>query len=158
MVAAHIVAPSSKLSTCRAWHAMPLASGFGVEEADENDLYVALDWLLARQASIQKMLAARHLKSGRPVLYDLSSSYFEGTHCPLARLGYNRDGKKELLQINYDLMTDERGCPVAVTVHEENVSDSKTFLPEVERLRKGWTCSTSTTCWKSFRRCIRASG
>jgi transposase len=68
-------------------------------------------------------------------LYDLSSSYFEGTPCPLARLGYNRDGKKGLLQINYGLMTDGRGCPVAVTVHEGNVSDSKTFLPEVERLR-----------------------
>jgi transposase len=94
-----------------------------------------MDWLLARQDSIQKKLAARHLKTGGRVLYDLSSSYFEGTHCPLARLGYNRDGKKGLLQVNYGLMTDARGCPVAVTVHEGNVSDSKTFLPEVERLR-----------------------
>jgi hypothetical protein len=126
MVAAHIVAPSSKLSTCRAWHATTLASDFGVSEATEDDLYAAMDWLLARQASIQKKLAARHLKTGGQVLYDLSSSYFEGTHCPLARLGYSRDGKKGLLQINYGLMTDARGCPVAVTVHEGNVSDSQT--------------------------------
>jgi transposase len=136
MVAARIVAPSSKLATSRAWHTTTLASDFGVSEASEDDLYAAMDWLLARQASIQKKLAARHLKSGGQVLYDLSSSYFEGTHCPLARLGYSRDGKKGLLQINYGLMTDGRGCPVAVTVHEGNVSDSKTFLPEVERLRK----------------------
>ena len=136
MVASRIVAPSSKLATSRAWHTTTLASDFCVADADEDDLYAAMDWLLARQASIQKKLAARHLKTGGQVLYDLSSSYFEGKHCPLARLGYNRDGKKGLLQINYGLMTDARGCPVAVTVHEGNVSDSQTFLPEVERLRK----------------------
>jgi transposase len=113
-----------------------LASDFGVSEASEDDLYAALDGLMARQASIQKKLAARHLKTGGQVLYDLSSGYFEGTHCPLARLGYNRDGKKGRLQIHYGLMTDGRGCPVAVTVHEGNASDSQTFLPEVERLRK----------------------
>jgi transposase len=136
MIASRIVAPSSKLSTTRAWHTTTLAADFGVTEADEDDLYAAMDWLLARQESIQKKLAARHLETGGQVLYDLSSSYFEGTHCPLARLGYNRDGKKGLLQVNYGLMTDRRGCPVAVTVHEGNVSDSKTFLPEVERLRQ----------------------
>ena len=138
MIAARIVAPSSKLSTSRAWHTTTLASDFCVAEADEDDLYAAMDWLLARQDSIQKKLSARHLKNGGQVLYDLSSSYFEGTHCPLARLGYNRDGKKGLLQVNYGLMTDVRGCPVAVTVHEGNVSDGQTFLPEVERLRKAF--------------------
>jgi len=136
MIAARIVAPSSKLSTSRAWHTTTLAVDFGVVEADEDDLYAAMDWLLARQDTIQKKLSARHLKTGGRVLYDLSSSYFEGTHCPLARLGYNRDGKKGLLQVNYGLMTDVRGCPIALTVHEGNVSDSQTFLPEVERLRK----------------------
>jgi hypothetical protein len=136
MIAARIVAPSSKLSTTRAWHTTTLASDFGVEDTDEDDLYAAMDWLLARQDTIQKKLSARHLKTGGRVLYDVSSSYFEGTHCPLARLGYNRDGKKGLLQVNYGLMTDVRGCPVAVTVHEGNVSDSQTFLPEVERLRQ----------------------
>jgi transposase len=136
MIAARIVAPSSKLSTSRAWHTTTLSADFCVAEADEDDLYAAMDWLLARQESIQKKLSARHLSRGGQVLYDLSSSYFEGTHCPLARLGHSRDGKKGLLQVNYGLMTDARGCPVAVRVPEGNVSDSQTFLPEVERLRK----------------------
>jgi transposase len=135
MIASRIVSPSSKLATTRGWHTTTLASDFGVADAEEDDLYAAMDWLLARQGAIQKKLSARHLKSGGQVLYDLSSSYFEGTHCPLARLGYNRDGKRGLLQVNYGLTTDVRGCPVAVTVHEGNVSDSPTFLPEVERLR-----------------------
>ena len=136
MIAARIVAPSSKHSTSRAWHTMTLAADFCVAEADEDDLYAAMDWLLSRQESIQKKLSARHLSSGGQVLYDLGSSRFEGTPCPLARLGYDRDGRKGLLQVDYGLMTDVRGCPVAVTVPEGNVSDSQTFLPEVERLRK----------------------
>src|SRR5437667_75915 len=77
-----------------------------------------------------------HLHEGGLVLYDLSSSYFEGTTCPLAKLGHNRDGKKGLLQVNYGLLTDARGCPVAVSVHEGNVADSATFMPEVQRLRE----------------------
>jgi hypothetical protein len=100
MIAARIVAPSSKLATSRAWHTTTLAADFGVSEADEDDLYAALDGRLARQDSIQKKLAARHLKAGGPILSDLSSSYFEGTHCPLARLGDSRDGQKGRLQIN----------------------------------------------------------
>src|SRR5439155_2332188 len=91
---------------------------------------------LARQDTIQKKLAGRHLQEGGLVLYDLSSSYFEGTTCPLAKLGHNRDGKKGLLQVNYGLLTDARGCPVAVSVHEGNVADSATFMPEVQRLRE----------------------
>src|SRR5260221_10025582 len=95
-----------------------------------------MDWLLERQDTIQKKLASRHLSAGSLVLYDLSSSYFEGTSCPLAKLGYNRDGKKGLLQVNYGLLTDARGCPVAVSVYEGNVADSQTLLPEVKRLRE----------------------
>ena len=83
-------------------------------DANEDDLYSAMDWLLAHQNTIQKKLASRHLSVGGLVLYDLSSSYFEGTCCPLAKLGYNRDGKSGLLQVNYGLLTDARGCPVAV--------------------------------------------
>jgi transposase len=127
-MAARIVAPHTKLATT-------LATDFGVADANEDDLSTAMDWLLARQDTMQK-LAARHLSAGGLVLYDLSSSYFEGTSCPLARLGHNRDGKKGLLQINYGLLTDARGCPVAVSVHEGNVADSATFLPEVQRLRE----------------------
>jgi transposase len=136
MVAARIVAPHTKLATTRWWHTTTLAADFGVAEADEDDLYAAMDWLLARQDAIQGKLAARHLGEGGLVLYDLSSSYFEGSTCPLARLGHNRDGKKGLLQVNYGLLTDARGCPVAVSVHEGNVADSATFMPEVQRLRE----------------------
>ena len=138
MVAARIVAPHTKLATTRWWHTTTLASDFGVANADEDDLYAAMDWLLARQDAIHRKLAARHLRNGGLVLYDLSSSYFEGTSCPLAKLGHNRDGRKGLLQVNYGLLTDARGCPVAVSVHEGNVADSVTFLPEVQRLRESF--------------------
>ena len=136
MVAARVVAPHTKLATTRWWHTSTLAADFGVSTANEDDLYAAMDWLWARQEAIQKKLAARHLREGGLVLYDLSSSYFEGSRCPLARLGHNRDGKKGLLQVNYGLLTDARGCPVAVSVHEGNVADSATLLPEVQRLRE----------------------
>ena len=135
MVAARIVAPQTKLATTRWWHTTTLADDFGVADAGEDDLYAAMDWLLARQHTIEQKLAARHLGAGSLVLYDLSSSYFEGTTCPLAKLGYSRDGKRGTLQVNYGLLTDVRGCPVAVSVHEGNTADSKTFMPEVRRLR-----------------------
>jgi hypothetical protein len=136
MVASRILAPHTKLATTRWWHTTTLAEEFGVADADEDDLYAAMDWLLDRQNTVQKKLAARHLSPGGMVLYDLSSSYFEGRCCPLAKLGYNRDGKRGLLQVNYGLLTDARGCPVAVSVHEGNVADSKTLMPEIKRLRE----------------------
>jgi transposase len=136
MVAARIAAPHTKLATTRWWNTTTLAEDFGVAEADEDDLYAAMDWLLERQDAIQKKLSRRHLSDGGLVLYDLSSSYFEGTCCPLAKLGYNRDGKSGLLQVNYGLLTDARGCPVAVSVYEGNITDSKTLMPEVKRLRE----------------------
>ena len=135
MVAARIVAPHTKLATTRWWHTTTLAEDFGVTDASEDDLYAAMDWLLARQDTIQSKLASRHLSEGGLVLYDLSSSYLEGTTCPLAKLGYNRDGKTGLLQVNYGLLTDARGCPVAVSVHEGNVTDSQTLMPAVRKLR-----------------------
>ncbi|MGH8830243.1 MAG: IS1634 family transposase, partial [Polaromonas sp.] len=110
MVASRIVAPHTKLATTRWWHTTTLAEDFGVASCDEDDLYAAMDWLLERQDTLQKKLAARHLSEGALVLYDLSSSYFEGSCCPLAKLGYSRDGKKGLLQVNYGLLTDARGC------------------------------------------------
>ena len=136
MVAARIVAPHTKLATTRWWHTTTLAEDFGVAEASEDDLYAAMDWLVQRQDTIQKKLAARHLSQGSLVLYDLSSSYFEGATCPLAKLGYSRDGRRGTLQVNYGLLTDVRGCPVTVSVHEGNVADSQTFMPEVRRLRR----------------------
>jgi len=138
MVASRILAPATKLATTRWWHTTTLAEDFSVADASEDDLYAAMDWLLTRQDAIQKKLATRHLSAGGLVLYDLSSSYFEGLTCPLAKLGYSRDGKRGTLQVNYGLLTDARGCPVAISVHEGNVSDSKTFMPEVQRLRENF--------------------
>jgi len=136
MVASRIICPATKLATTRLWNISTLAAEFGVADATEDDLYAAMDWLLAGQDRIQKKLAARHLKEDSLVLYDLSSSYFEGSHCPLAKLGYSRDGKRGTLQVNYGLLTDDRGCPVAISVHEGNTSDSTTFMPQVTRLRE----------------------
>ena len=136
MVAARIVQPDTKLATCRRWHCSSLAEDFGVTDATEDDLYAAMDWLLARQDAIEHKLATRHLREDALVLYDLSSSYFEGSTCPLAKRGYSRDGRPGTLQVNYGLLTDARGCPVAVSVFEGNTSDSLTFLPAVQRVRE----------------------
>lgn len=136
MVAARILAPDSKLATTRWWQTTTLPEELGVAEATENDLYAALDWLAARQKGIEQRLAARHLHSGGLVLYDLSSSYVEGTHCPLAARGYNRDGKQGKLQINYGLLTDAVGRPVAVSVFPGNTSDPQTLLPQVNKVRE----------------------
>src|SRR5437867_3017926 len=125
MVAARIIAPHTKLATTRWWHTTTLAEEFDVTDADEDDLYTAMDWLLERQGAIEKKLAARHLGEGSLVLYDLSSSYFEGITCPLAKLGHNRDGKKGKLQVNYGLLTDRRGRPVGVSVYDGNTNDPK---------------------------------
>ena len=135
MVAARIIAPHTKLATTRWWHTTTLAEDYGVADASEDELYAAMDWLLARQGPLQKKLATRHLRRGGLVLYDLSSSYFEGTTCPLAKLGYSRDRKHGTLQVNYGLLTDAHGCPVAISVHDGNVADSQTLLPAVEQLR-----------------------
>ena len=135
MVAARVLTPQTKLATTRWWRTTTLADEFGVADADEDELYAAMDWLLARQEAIEGKLAGRRLGEGGVVLYDLSSSYFEGTQCPLARLGYSRDGKRGKLQVNYGVLTDGRGCPVAVSVHEGNTSDSDTLLPAVDRVR-----------------------
>jgi transposase len=136
MVASRIVAPHTKLATTRWWQHTTLAEDFGVAGASEDELYAAMDWLLVRQDRVQKKLASRHLHEGGLVLYDLSSSYFEGSCCPLARRGYSRDGKPGTLQVNYGLLTDARGCPVAVSVHEGNTADSTTFMPAVHKLRQ----------------------
>ena len=136
MVASRIVSPATKLATTRLWSSSTLAQEFGVSDASEDDLYAAMDWLLAAQDRIQKKLAARHLQEDSLVLYDLSSSYFEGTHCSLAKLGYSRDEKRGTLQVNYGLLTDDRGCPVAISVHDGNTSDSTTFMPQVTQLRE----------------------
>jgi transposase len=135
MVAARVLEPRSKLATTRWWSDTTLPEIFGVTDASEDDLYSAMDWLLSRQGHIEKKLAARHLEEDGLVLYDLSSSYFEGSHCPLASLGHNRDGKKGKLQVNYGLLTDRRGCPVAISVFKGNTNDSKTLMPQVRKVK-----------------------
>jgi transposase len=135
MVIARILEPDSKLATTRWWHITTLPDILGVADADEDDLYEALDWLLERQDRIERKLAARHLDNDALALYDLSSSYFEGVTCPLAAFGHNRDGKKGKLQVNYGLLTNPRGIPVAVSVFEGNTGDPKTLLPQLTKIR-----------------------
>jgi len=136
MVAARLLEPDSKLGTTRWWNLTTLPTLLGVADADEDELYAAMDWLLKRQPLIEKKLAARHLHNDAMALYDLSSSYFEGVTCPLAALGHNRDGKKGKLQVNYGLLTDTQGIPVAVSVFKGNTGDPKTLLPQVDKVRK----------------------
>lgn len=135
MAAQRLLDPVSKLATTRLWHATTLAGELGVEDADANELYAALDWLLARQAGIEKKLAKRHLEEGAAVLFDVSSSSYHGRTCPLARRGYNRDGEK-LPSIVYGLLTDGAGRPVAIDVYPGNTGDPTTVPDQVEKLRE----------------------
>ncbi len=135
MIAARIAQPTSKLAATRSWHTTTLPEIFSVANANEADLYAAMDWLLTQQNKIEQKMAKRHLKNDGQILYDLSSSYFEGSKCPLAAYGYNRDGKSGKLQVNYGLITDARGCPVSISVFEGNTSDPQTLLPQIEKVR-----------------------
>ena len=138
LLAARVLDPMSKLATSRAWHTTSLPELVGTPEVSEDQLYEAMDWLLERQPEIEKRLAQRHLTPGGSVLYDLTSSYMEGTTCPLSQLGHNRDGKKGKLQINYGVLTDSRGCPVSVSVFPGDTADSTTLLSVVQRAREEW--------------------
>jgi transposase len=135
MIAARLLHPCSKLATTREWHTTTLAEELSVADATEDDLYQAMDWLLERQPRIEKKLAARHLGEDCLVLYDVSSSYYEGHTCPLAQYGHNRDGKKGLPIIVYGVMTDGEGRPIAVEVYPGNTGDSTTVADQVEKLR-----------------------
>jgi transposase len=135
MIASRILHPQSKLALTRDWNNTTLGESLGVEDADEDGLYAAMDWLYERQEAIEKRLAERHLQAGGRVLVDLSSSYFEGKQWPLAARGYNHDQKKGKLQVNYSLLTDERGCPVSISTFPGNTSDTRTLMPQAERLQ-----------------------
>jgi transposase len=139
MISARILHPASKLATARGLHSDTLHSSLGeslsVDSADESELYAAMDWLLARQPRIERELAKRHLHDGAMVLYDLTSTYFEGRHCPLAKLGHSRDDKSGNPQIVFGLLTSALGCPVAVEVFDGNTSDPKTVATQVDKLR-----------------------
>lgn len=136
MVAARILTPTSKLATTRWWHTTTLPALLGVEEATEDECYEAMDWLLERQGIIEKKLAARHLQADGLVLYDLSSSYFEGHSCPLAARGHNRDGKRGKLQVNYGLLTTALGIPVSVSVFKGSTADPTTLLGQGHKVRE----------------------
>ena len=141
LIASRILFPGSKLATSRALdpetRLSTLAQECGLpQDVDEDDLYAAMDWLLPRQPRIEKALAARHFHEGSLVLYDLTSSYFEGNSCPLARLGYSRDGKRGKLQIVYGLLCNREGTPVAVEVFEGNTADPMTLATQIKKLRQ----------------------
>src|SRR5919198_11390 len=136
MICQQALRPGSKLATARSLAQSTLGDELGVAGASEDDLYRALDWLLARQARIEERLARRHLKDGELVLYDVSSSYFEGRTCPLAKLGYSRDQKRGTPQIVYGLLCDRPGRPIAVEVFTGELHDDKTLPAQVAKLKQ----------------------
>ena len=139
LIATRVFAPDSKLATARALDAQSATSTLGemlgLEAVEAEDLYAAMDWLEARQAKIEKALAKRHLHDGTLVLYDVSSSYFEGRSCPLAAIGHPRDRKKGKLQIVFGLLCNAEGCPVAVEVYAGNTGDPTTLKDQIEKVR-----------------------
>jgi hypothetical protein len=140
MIVARILEPCSKLATSRGLgeeaHLSALVEELDLSQVDEVKLYAAMDWLFVRQATIEQRLARRHLEAGCLVLYDVTSTYFEGRTCPLAQIGYSRDGKKGTLQIVFGLLCNREGCPVAVEVFEGNTADPKTLSPQVAKVRE----------------------
>lgn len=138
MIVGRVLDPASKLALSRQLgpelESSSLGESLQLGEVEEDELYEAMDWLLLRQERIERGLARRHLSEGGVVLYDVSSSYFEGRHCPLAHLGHSRDGRRDRAQIVFGLLTDAEGCPVAVEVFEGNTADPKTLAVQIEKL------------------------
>ncbi len=140
MIIARVIDPQSKLATARGLDpetaSTSLGEVLGLERVSENDLYFAMDWLGEQQERIENVLAAKHLKGGLLVLYDITSTYFEGRTCPLAKLGYSRDGKRDKLQIVIGLLCAPDGCPVAVEVFEGNWADARTLPSQITKIRE----------------------
>jgi hypothetical protein len=139
LIIARVVRPASKLATGSWWDDTTLGVDLEVAGASTDQTYAAMDWLLTRQDAIQAKLAKRHLAEpanpARMALFDLSSSWMEGSHCPLAKHGYSRDGRKGTLQIEYGLLTDPAGRPVAIKVFEGNTADPTAFIDAVQTVR-----------------------
>ncbi len=139
MIVARILEPHSKLATARGLDAetatSSLADVLELESASADELYEAMEWLQARQAKIEQKLAKKHLHDGTLILYDVTSTYFEGRTCPLAKFGYNRDGKRDKLQIVFGVLCNAEGCPVAVEVFEGNTADPNTVAKQIRKLR-----------------------
>ncbi len=138
LILSRAVRPESKLSTARWWEAgdTTLGTDLGVADASTDEVYAAMDWLVSQQGEIEKKLAARHLHPGGIAMFDLSSSWVEGAHCQLAAFGHSRDGKRGRRQIEYGLLTDPEGRPVAVEVFPGNTSDPESFKTAITRVRK----------------------
>ena len=138
LIMSRAVRPKSKLSTVRWWNAgdTTLAADLGVAGARTDDVYEAMDWLLAQKGKIEKKLARRHLREGGIAMYDLSSSWVEGARCELAAFGYSRDGKRGRAQIEYGLLTDPEGRPVGIDVFKGNTADAIAFKTAVDKARK----------------------
>ena len=137
LILSRAVRPASKLSTARWWQDgdTTLAADFGLADCCTDDIYAAMDWLVSRQADIEKQLAARHLSPGGIAMFDLSSSWVEGSACELAGFGHSRDGKRGRKQVEYGLLTDPAGRPVAVEVFKGNTSDAVSFTTAITRVR-----------------------
>lgn len=135
MVVARVLQPLSKLATARLLADTTLGSSLGLEDATDDELYAAMDWLVQRQEAIEQRLAKRHLQPGGLVLYDLSSTYMEGTKCPLAKRGYSRDGRQGSLQVQFGLLTSADGWPVAIEAFAGNVADPATVPEQVRKVR-----------------------
>jgi transposase len=142
MIVQRVLEPGSKLACTRQLAQSTLAEELALGEVDADELYAALDWLVARQGRIESRIARRHLEEGAPVLYDVSSSYFEGRSCPLLALGYSRDGRRGTLQIVYGLLCDGDGRPIAIEVFPGGVHDDKTLPAQIEKLRRRFGLAT----------------
>ncbi len=135
LIISRVTRPASKLSTLGWWDDVTLGPDLGVAGASTDQVYDAMDWLVARQDDIEGQLARRHLQQGGMALFDLSSSWVEGSHCELAAFGHSRDGKRGKQQIEYGLLTDQEGRPVAVRVFAGNTGDPTAFIAAVDVVR-----------------------
>lgn len=136
MIAERLIEPASKLATTRLWQTTSLAEELGVDDAGVDELYQAMDWLLERQPAIEAKLAKRHLAEGGLVLYDVTSSFYEGRTCPLTRFGYSRDGRRDKPQVVYGVLTDGEGRPVAAEAYPGNTGDPTTVPDQVGKLQQ----------------------
>jgi transposase len=136
MIIARVIKPGSKLATVRSLSQTTLGAELGVAGSDSDDLYAAMDWLAERQSKIENRLAKRHLRDGTLVLYDVSSSYFEGRTCPLAKRGYSRDRKRGTLQVIYGLVCSSEGRPLAIELFEGQLHDDKTVPAQITKLKE----------------------
>src|SRR5271156_5996657 len=153
LVVARLLYPASKLTPARLLDGTTATSSLGtvlaLGKVDEQELYDALDWLLAQQERIETALARRHLSHGTLVLYDVSSTYFEGRTCELAKFGHNRDGKSGKLQIVFGLLCTKDGCPVAIEVFDGNVADPATLANQVKKLKERFALERVVRCWRT---------